>query len=92
MLEPRTGSGFRLRSCIVGSRVRDCFRVLADSHSATGQTHAREPLVFETKKREKCAVWIDNDDLDRLREYRQTVGVPVSESVSAQSRHISRSR
>ena len=27
------------------------------------------------------AVWIDNDDLDRLREYQQTVGVPVSESV-----------
>jgi hypothetical protein len=32
-------------------------------------------------RREKYAVWIDNDDLDRLREYQQKVGVPVSESV-----------
>jgi len=37
--------------------------------------------LLKTKKREKYAVWIDNDDLDRLREYQQTVGVPVSESV-----------
>ena len=36
---------------------------------------------LKTKKREKYAVWIDNDDLDRLREYQRTVGVPVSESV-----------
>jgi hypothetical protein len=37
--------------------------------------------LLKTKNREKYAVWIDNDDLDRLREYQQTVGVPVSESV-----------
>ena len=36
---------------------------------------------LKTKRREKYAVWIDNDDLDRLREYQQRVGVPVSESV-----------
>jgi len=36
---------------------------------------------LKTKKREKYAVWIDNDDLDRLRDYQQRVGVPVSESV-----------
>lgn len=36
---------------------------------------------LKTKKREKYAVWIDNDDLDRLREYQKRVGVPVSESV-----------
>ena len=36
---------------------------------------------LKTTKREKYAVWIDNDDLDRLREYQQRVGVPVSESV-----------
>jgi hypothetical protein len=36
---------------------------------------------LKTKKREKYAVWIDNDDLDHLREYQQKVGVPVSESV-----------
>lgn len=36
---------------------------------------------LKTKRREKYAVWIDNDDLDRLREYQQKVGVPVSESV-----------
>jgi hypothetical protein len=37
--------------------------------------------LLKTKNREKYAVWIDNDDLERLREYQQTVGVPVSESV-----------
>jgi Ribbon-helix-helix domain len=37
--------------------------------------------LLKTKNREKYAVWIDNDDLDRLREYQQRVGVPVSESV-----------
>jgi Ribbon-helix-helix domain len=37
--------------------------------------------LLKTKNREKYAVWIDNDDLDRLREYQKTVGVPVSESV-----------
>ena len=37
--------------------------------------------LLKTKNREKYAVWIDNNDLDRLREYQQTVGVPVSESV-----------
>ena len=37
--------------------------------------------LLKTKHREKYAVWIDNDDLDRLREYQQTIGVPVSESV-----------
>jgi hypothetical protein len=37
--------------------------------------------LLKTKIREKYAVWIDNDDLDRLREYQETVGVPVSESV-----------
>jgi len=37
--------------------------------------------LLKTRNREKYAVWIDNDDLDRLREYQQTVGVPVSESV-----------
>ena len=36
---------------------------------------------LKTNKREKYAVWIDNDDLDRLREYQQTVGVPVAESI-----------
>jgi hypothetical protein len=37
--------------------------------------------LLKTKNREKYAVWIDNADLDRLREYQQRVGVPVSESV-----------
>ena len=37
--------------------------------------------LLKTKNREKYAVWIDNDDLDCLREYQETVGVPVSESV-----------
>ena len=37
--------------------------------------------LLKTKNREKYAVWIDNDDLDRLRKYQQTVGVPVSERV-----------
>jgi len=37
--------------------------------------------LLKTKNREKYAVWIDNDDLARLRKYQQTVGVPVSESV-----------
>jgi len=41
----------------------------------------RKSRFLKTKKREKYAVWIDNDDLDRLRDYQQTVGVPVSESV-----------
>jgi Ribbon-helix-helix domain len=36
---------------------------------------------LKTKKREKYAIWIDNDDLNSLREYQQKVGVPVSESV-----------
>ncbi len=42
------------------------------------QTKSR---FLKTQKREKYAVWIDNDDLDRLREYQQRLGVPVSESV-----------
>jgi hypothetical protein len=37
--------------------------------------------LLKTRNREKYALWIDNDDLGRLREYQQTVGVPVSESV-----------
>ena len=37
--------------------------------------------LLKTKNREKYAVWIDNDDLDRLRQYQQTVGVPVAESI-----------
>jgi hypothetical protein len=41
----------------------------------------RKSRFLKTKKREKYAVWIDNDDLDRLREYQEKVGVPVSESV-----------
>jgi hypothetical protein len=41
----------------------------------------RKSRLLKTRKREKYAVWIDNEDLDRLREYQQTVGVPVSESV-----------
>ena len=41
----------------------------------------RKSRFLKTKKREKYAVWIDNDDLDRLREYQQGVGVPVSESI-----------
>ncbi len=41
----------------------------------------RKSRLLKTKNREKYAVWIDNDDLDRLREYQRTVGVPVSESV-----------
>jgi hypothetical protein len=41
----------------------------------------RKSRLLKTRDREKYAVWIDNDDLDRLREYQQTVGVPVSESV-----------
>jgi hypothetical protein len=42
------------------------------------QTKSR---FLKTKRREKYAVWIDNNDLDRLREYQERVGVPVSESV-----------
>jgi hypothetical protein len=42
------------------------------------QTKSR---FLKTKKREKYAVWIDNEDLDRLREYQERVGVPVSESI-----------
>jgi hypothetical protein len=41
----------------------------------------RKSRFLKTKKREKYAVWIDNGDLDRLREYQRKVGVPVSESV-----------
>jgi hypothetical protein len=41
----------------------------------------RKNRLLKTKNREKYAVWIDNDDLDRLRDYQQRVGVPVSESV-----------
>lgn len=36
---------------------------------------------LKTKKREKYAVWIDNEDLDPLREYQKRIGVPVSESI-----------
>ena len=36
---------------------------------------------LKTKNREKYAVWIDNEDLDRLREYQERIGVPVSESI-----------
>ena len=46
-----------------------------------GVMKQRKSRFLKTKKREKYAVWIDNDDLDRLREYQQRVGVPVSESV-----------
>jgi len=42
------------------------------------QTKSR---FLKTKKREKYAVWIDNEDLDRLRKYQERVGVPVSESI-----------
>jgi hypothetical protein len=42
------------------------------------QTKSR---FLKTQKREKYAVWIDNGDLDRLREYQERVGVPVSESI-----------
>ncbi|HVN19680.1 MAG TPA: ribbon-helix-helix domain-containing protein [Dongiaceae bacterium] len=41
----------------------------------------RKSRFLKTKKREKYAVWIDNDDLDRLREYQEGIGVPVSESI-----------
>ena len=41
----------------------------------------RKSRLLKTENREKYAVWIDNGDLDRLREYQQIVGVPVSESV-----------
>jgi hypothetical protein len=41
----------------------------------------RKSRFLKTKKREKYAVWIDNDDLDRLRDYQQRVGVPVAESI-----------
>ena len=37
--------------------------------------------LLKTRNREKYAIWIDNADLERLREYQQAVGVPVSESV-----------
>lgn len=36
---------------------------------------------LKTKNREKYAVWVDNEDLDRLREYQEKIGVPVSESI-----------
>lgn len=36
---------------------------------------------LKTDKREKYAVWIDNNDLDRLREFQKRIGVPVSESI-----------
>lgn len=36
---------------------------------------------LKTNKREKYAVWIDNEDLDHLREYQKRIGVPVSESI-----------
>jgi len=36
---------------------------------------------LKTKNPEKYAVWIDNGDLDRLREYQERIGVPVSESI-----------
>jgi hypothetical protein len=35
----------------------------------------------KTKEREKYAVYIDRADLERLREYQERVGVPVSESI-----------
>jgi hypothetical protein len=41
----------------------------------------RRSRTLKTEKREKYAVWIDNEDLDRLREYQERVGVPVSESI-----------
>ena len=46
-----------------------------------GVMKQRKSRLLKTKNREKYAVWIDNYDLGRLREYQQTVGVPVSESV-----------
>jgi len=42
------------------------------------QTKSR---FLKTKKREKYAVWIDNEDINHLREYQERVGVPVSESI-----------
>ena len=41
----------------------------------------RKSRFLKTKKREKYAVWIDNDDLDCLKEYQRRIGVPVSESI-----------
>jgi hypothetical protein len=35
----------------------------------------------KTKDREKYAVYLDRRDLDQLREYQESVGVPVSESI-----------
>jgi len=38
-------------------------------------------LKTKTKEREKYAVYIDNQDLQALREYQERIGVPVSESI-----------
>jgi hypothetical protein len=35
----------------------------------------------QTDTREKYAVYLEQADLDRLREYQKEVGVPVSESI-----------
>jgi hypothetical protein len=35
----------------------------------------------KTKNREKYAVYLDRGDLERLREYQEQIGVPVSESI-----------
>ena len=49
--------------------------------SVYAEVMKRKSRFLKTKKREKYAVWIDNDDLDRLREYQKRIGVPVSESI-----------
>ena len=47
----------------------------------SGHEARKKSAAQNARTAKKYAVWIDNDDLDRLREYQQTVGVPVSESV-----------
>jgi hypothetical protein len=35
----------------------------------------------KTEDREKYTLWLNTAELDRLKEYQQAVGVPVSESI-----------
>jgi|HubBroStandDraft_6_1064221.scaffolds.fasta_scaffold02308_12 hypothetical protein len=35
----------------------------------------------ESEDREKYAVWLDKDDLAKLRKHQEAIGVPVSESI-----------
>jgi hypothetical protein len=35
----------------------------------------------ETDQREKYAIWLDKNDLSKLRKQQETVGIPVSESI-----------